>query len=100
MCMHMNYFFSIAIENLLLSQHWTHFILPSEFWVSIHNDENHPILINYGNEMIWISLYTSHFLLKGAALSSELLIHFKYNNYILDKKLVLEEQNMDVMVSQ
>ena len=50
--------------------------------------------------MIQISLYTSDFSLKGAALSSELLIYFKYNNHIQDRKLVLEERNMDVMVTQ
>ena len=43
--------------------------------------------------MIRISLYTSHFLQKGAASSSELLIYFKYNNHIQDRKIVFEEQN-------
>ena len=99
-CMHMNYRFPAGNENVLLSQRWTNFILPSEFRISIHNDRNHPILSNYENKMIRISLYTSHFSLKGEALSSELLIYFKYNNHIQDRKLVLEVRNMDVMVNQ
>ena len=37
---------------------------------------------------------------KGAASSSELLIYFKYNNHIKERKLVLEEQNMDEMITQ
>ena len=32
------------------------------------------------------------FFLEGAASSSRLLIYFKYNNYIQDNKLVLEER--------
>ena len=52
------------------------------------------------NEMIRISLYSSRFSLKGAAWSSELLIYFRYNNHIQDRKLVLEERKMDVMVTQ
>ena len=51
------------------------------------NDRNHPILINHENEMIRISLYISYFSLRRAALSSELLIYFKYNNHIQDRKL-------------
>ena len=86
--------------KMYTSQHWTNFILPSEFWVFIHNGRSHPILNNYENEMIQISLYTSHFLEKGAALALELLIYFKYNNHIQDRKLVLEEWNMDMMVTQ
>ena len=50
--------------------------------------------------MIQISLYTYHFMEKGAASSSELLIYFKYNNHIQERKLVLEERNMDEMITQ
>ena len=57
---HMNYIFPFGNENVLLCQLWTHFTLTSEFWISIDNDRNHPILNNYENEMIRISLYTSH----------------------------------------
>ena len=68
-------------------------ILPSEFWISIHNVANCPILDKYENQMIRISLYTSHFLQKGAALSSGPLIYFKYNNHMQDRKIVLEESD-------
>ena len=64
---HMDYLFPTESENVLLSQRCTYFILPSEFWISIHNVTNRPILDNYENEMIRISLYASRFLLKGAA---------------------------------
>ena len=57
----MDYLFPIGKENVFLSQHCTLFILPSEFWISILNDRNRPIL---------------------------------------DSKPVLEERNMDVMVTQ
>ena len=63
------------------------------------NENVHPILNNYENEMIRISLHTSHFSLKGAALSSELLIYFKYNNHIQDRKLALEKRSMNVMIT-
>ena len=92
----MNYIFSIGNENVFLSQLWIHFILPSEFLISIHNDKNHPILNKYENEMIRISFYT----LKGAALSPDLLIYFKCNNHTQDRTVILEKQNMDVMVTQ
>ena len=36
--------------------------------------------------IIQVSLYTSHILPKGATSCSSLLINFKYNNYIQDKK--------------
>ena len=97
---HMDYLFPVENENVLSSQRCKHFILPYEFWISIHNAANCPILDKYENEMIQISLYTSHFLQKGAASSSELLIYFKYNNHIQDRKLVLEERNMDEMITQ
>ena len=57
----MDYLFPIGKENVFLSQHFTLFILPSEFWISILNDRNRPIL---------------------------------------DSKPVLEERNMDIMVTQ
>ena len=57
----MDYLFPIGKENVFLSQHCTLFILPSEFWISILNDRNRPIL---------------------------------------DSKPVLEERNMDIMVTQ
>ena len=91
---------TIGNENVCSSQHCTHFILPSETWISIHNDRNCPIFDNYENGIIRNSLYTFHFLLKGADSCSRLLINFKYNNYIQDKKLVSEEGKMDVMVIQ
>ena len=59
---HMDYFFPNENENILLSQGCTHFILLSEFWISIHNVANCPILDKYETQMIQISLYTSHFL--------------------------------------
>ena len=37
---HMNYLLPIGNVNVLWSQPWTHFILPSEFWISIYNYEN------------------------------------------------------------
>ena len=97
---HMDYLFLIENENVLLSKCCTHFILPSEFSISIHNVANCSILDKYENQNIRISLYTSHFFAKGAALSSELLIYFKYNNHIQERKLVLEERNMDEMITQ
>ena len=42
------------------------FCLSSEFWISIHNDRNCPILDNYDNETIRISFYYFYFWLKGA----------------------------------
>ena len=81
----MDYLFPIENENIFLSQCCTHVILPYEFWISIDNVANCPILDKYENQMIQISLYTSHFFEKGAAPSSELLIYFKYNNHIQDQ---------------
>ena len=52
---------------------------------------NHPILDHYEHEIIQISSYSSNVLLKGAP-SSRLLICFKYNNPIQDKKLVLKKR--------
>ena len=45
----MNYLFPIGNENVFSSQHSTHFILHSEFRISIHNDRNRPILDNHEN---------------------------------------------------
>ena len=45
--MHMFCLFPIGNENLLSSQHCTHFILPSEFRMFIHNGRNRSILDNY-----------------------------------------------------
>ena len=45
----MNYLFPIGYENVFSSQYYTYFILPSEFWISIHNDKNYLILNSYGN---------------------------------------------------
>ena len=42
----------------------------------------------------------SSFLLKGVTWSPRLLIHFKHKNPIQDKKIVLEEQKMDMAVAQ
>ena len=72
----------IGNENLFSYRHCTHFFVPSEFQISIHNNKNGPILANYENEIIRISLYSSHFLVKGIASSSRFLIYFKYNNCI------------------
>ena len=97
--MHMRYLFPIGDQNLFSSQHCTHFTLPSrhttlyrrlldvettscvywvptEFWISIHNETKSPILDNYGNEIIPISLCFFHFLVKGAVSSSRLPICF------------------------
>ena len=73
---HMDYIFPTENENVLLSHRWEHFILAFEFWISIHNVANSPILDKYENKMSQISLYTYYFLEKGAASSSELLIYF------------------------
>ena len=97
---HMDYLFLIENENVLQSTRCSHFALAFEVWLSIHNVTNCPILDKYENQMIWISLYTSHFLKMGGALSSEILIYFKYNNHIQERKLVLEERNMDEMITQ
>ena len=64
---HMDYLFPIENENALLSQRCTHFILPSEFWICIHNVANCPILDKYENQMIRISFYTSHFFAKESS---------------------------------
>ena len=50
--------------------------VPTEFWISIHNETKSPILDNYGNEIIPISLCFFHFLVKGAVSSSRLPICF------------------------
>ena len=97
---HMDYLFPIKNENVLLSQCCTHFNLLSEFWISIHSVANCRILNEYDNQMIRISLYTSHFLQKGEMSSSELLIYFKYNNHIQDRKLLLEKRNVDEKITK
>ena len=76
----------IRNENVYSSQHCTHFILPSETWISIYNDRNCLIFDNYENGIIRNSLYTFHFLLKGATSRLRLLINFRYINYIQYKK--------------
>ena len=45
----MDYPFPTGNENLLFYQHSTHFILPSEFLISVHIDTNCPSLVNYEN---------------------------------------------------
>ena len=55
-CTYMDFLFLIENENLLSSQHCTHFILPSEFWIFIHNDRNRPILDIYENEIIRVRI--------------------------------------------
>ena len=78
---HMSYLLPIESENLFLSQHCTYVSLPSEFWISIHNNKNRPILDNFrylwkwNNPNQFLFLYSSHVLLKGAASSSRLLIY-------------------------
>ena len=44
---HMDYFFPIGNEHLSSSQHYAHFILPFEFWISIYNNKNCPIWDNF-----------------------------------------------------
>lgn len=68
-------------ENTYSSQPFTYFILPYEFWISIHSDRNCRILDNHEHERI------SCFLLKGEASS---LRHHKQDN-----KLVLEERKKE-----
>ena len=82
---HMDYLFPIENENVLLSKRSTQFILPSALWISIHNVAYCPILDKYENQMTRISLYTSHFLQKGAASSSELLIYSISNTTVTAK---------------
>ena len=97
---HMDYLFLVENECVIQSKCCTHFILPSEFWISIHNVTNCAILDKYENQRIWISLYNSHFLKMGGASSSEVLIYSTYNNHIQDRKFLLEERNMDEMITQ
>ena len=59
-----------------------------------------PILDNYENRIIRMSLHTSHFLPKEETSCSRLLINFKYNNYIQDKKPIWTERKTDVMGTQ
>ena len=90
-------------KNFFSSQRCTHFVLPSEFWISIYNDRNCPILDNSETETIRISLYFSHLLLKGEALSSRLLIFFRYDIHVQQKKLTMNVSKtkiMDVLVTQ
>ena len=91
------YIDSISLSNwggkfFFSSQHCTQFILPSEFWISIHNDRYWPILDNYENEIVWISFHSSHFSLKWAVSTSKFPMYLKYNIYIQDKKIELEGQ--------
>ena len=88
-CTLMDCIFPIVNENLFSSQRSTYFILRSEFWISLHNDRNRPILDNCEDEIIKISLYSSH--LKGEAVPPRLLVCLKYNKYI-HHKLVLEKR--------
>ena len=90
---HMDYLFPIENENVLLSKRSTQFILPSELWISIHNVAYCPILDKYENQMTRISLYTSHFLQKGAASSSELLIYSISNTTVTSKIEILYWRN-------
>ena len=91
---------TIGHENIYSSQHCIHFILPTETWNFIHNYRSCPILDDYKNGIIGISLSISHFLPKGATSCSRLLINFKYNNYIQDKKPISAKWKMDVMGTQ
>ena len=67
-CMHMHYIFPIEKENLFSSSHFTHFILPSKFWISIQHDRNHLILDNYESEVIRISFSVFSCFTKGSSL--------------------------------
>ena len=87
----MDYLSQAGKENFS-SQHCTYFALPSEFGISIHNDKNCPVLDNYDNKIVRISLNSFDLLLKGAGLSPRVLISLKYNDHIRDKKHVLKEQ--------
>ena len=77
--MHINNFFPIGNENFFSSQHRTYFILSSEFRIFIHNNRNCPILDNYENKIIRISLNFFYLLLKGAGSSRKRLIYSKHN---------------------
>ena len=85
---HMDYIFPTENENVLLSQRWTHFILPSKFRISIHNVADCPILDKYENDPNQFVYLL--FLQKGAASAPECLIYFEYNNYIQERNPVLE----------
>ena len=97
---HMDYLIPTENENVLLSQRCIYFILPYKFWISIHNVANCPIKINMKSK--WSESVCTPLIVckKGAASSSELLIYFRYNNHIQDRKLVLDERNMDEMITQ
>ena len=43
---------------------WKLFVLPSEFWISIHNERKRPVLDNNDNEVVRISLNSFDLLLK------------------------------------
>ena len=43
---------------------WKRFVHPSEFWISIHNERNLPVLDNYDNEVVRISMNSFNLLLK------------------------------------
>ena len=49
---------------LLFSALLVYFVVPSEFWISIHNEGNRPVLDNYDNKIVRISLNSFNFLLK------------------------------------
>ena len=81
--------FPIGNETLFLSLHCTHFVLPSGLLLSIHNEWFGTILDSYENELIWITLFSFHFLLKGTNSFSKLLIYFKHNHVNTAKNTVI-----------
>ena len=90
--MRMNYLSPIENENLFSSEHYTHFILYSELLIFIRNDRNRLILDNYRNEVIRISLYSSHFYKESSLFFKASNLFQKYSYHILVKKVVLEER--------
>ena len=86
-------------HTLLNTVHISFYLLKLEF-PFIMTEIVGPILDNYENGIIRMSLHTSHFLPKEATSCSRLLINFKYNNYIQDKKPIWTERKTDVMGTQ
>ena len=97
---HIVYLFPIENENVLLSQRCTQFILSSEFWISIHNVANCPTLDKYENQTIRICLYNSYFFAKWSSVVLRVFNLFQIEESHPRFKFVLNERNMDEIITQ
>ena len=52
------------LKHLLFSSLLIYFVVPSESWISIHDERNRPVLDNYDNKIVRISLNSFNFSLK------------------------------------